>query len=149
MQSTGARVAVAIASLAAIVVLFIVFSGGSEDADPTATDVATTTATEEPANGQAEEPPPEPARPEIPVIRVVGGEPSGGPAELEFRKGERVRFAVVSDVEEEIHVHGYDIYAELVAGERETISFLAEIDGVFEIELHGTGAPLADLRVRP
>ena len=83
------------------------------------------------------------------MIVVKGGEPEGGVAELEFEKDSEVRFTVESDVAEEIHVHGYDVYADLEPDKPTEVAFLAEIDGVFEVELHGTGAVIAELTVKP
>jgi hypothetical protein len=151
MQSTAARVTVAIVSIAVIVVLFVLLSGGDDDSDTTTqAEVTTTTTGTEPTEAPAEDKPkPKPEEPDVPTIEVVGGEPQGGPADLEFTKGDEVRFDVSSDVDEEVHVHGYDVYADLVAGKTATIEFPADIDGVFEVELHGTGALLAELTVRP
>jgi hypothetical protein len=150
MQSTGARIAVAVVSVALNVVLFVVLSGGDDNTESTTPAVATTTTTaEQPAEQDKPEKPEKPAEPEVPTIEVVGGEAKGGPADLEFTKGDEVRFDVSSDVDEEVHVHGYDIYADLVAGKTAEIAFPAEIDGIFEVELHGTGALIAELTVRP
>ncbi|MBA2515687.1 MAG: hypothetical protein H0V26_15390 [Solirubrobacterales bacterium] len=40
----------------------------------------------------------------------------GGQARLTFEKGETARFAISSDVADEIHVHGYDVYKDVPAG---------------------------------
>ena len=151
MQSTAARVTVAVVSIAIVVVLFIVLSGGEDDGgDSTTQAEVTTTTTDEMSGDDKPKPKPEkPVEPEVPTIEVAGGEAKGGPVDLEFSKGEEVRFDVSSDVDEEIHVHGYDIYADLVAGKTQEIEFPAEIDGIFEVELHGTGALIAELTVRP
>ncbi len=46
-------------------------------------------------------------------------------------------------------MHGYDVEAELTAGKPTEVAFPADIDGVFEVELHGTEAPIAELTVNP
>ena len=68
---------------------------------------------------------------------------------LNYKEGETVRFRVVSDVPEEVHIHGYDIKKELEPGKVETVSFKATITGIFEIELEGSGTLLAQLKVVP
>ena len=68
---------------------------------------------------------------------------------LTATKGERVRFRVRSKAADELHVHGYDIRQDLAAGKAVPVSFEADIDGVFEVELEGAGEQVASLRVDP
>jgi hypothetical protein len=100
---------------------------------------------EDARDGPAEKP----AAPRIPTLVVQDGRPRGEVRELRFDKGERVRFRVRSDVAEELHIHGYDRYVDVVPGRTATVSFPASIEGIFEVELHGAGVPLASLRVEP
>jgi hypothetical protein len=85
----------------------------------------------------------------IPTIRVVGGVPEGGPVRIAARSGETLRFAVVSDTADELHVHGYDILRPLEPGERVELEIRADLEGIFEAELHGSGEPVARLVVEP
>lgn len=85
----------------------------------------------------------------VPTIVVRGGEPVGGVAQLEYDAGEEVSFAVRSDVAEEVHVHGYDISERVPAGGTARISFPADIEGIFEVELEELGVPIAELQVNP
>jgi hypothetical protein len=151
MESNAARAAVAIVAIAIVVVLFVVLSGGDDDDGGTTTDVAqTTTTTGKPAgktgSGEKADKPEVSA---VPLITVVDGQPEDGVAELSFDKGEKVLFEVDSDVADEVHVHGYDVEAELAAGKPSTVSFPADIEGVFEVELHGSGTTIAELTVNP
>src|SRR5919107_1926457 len=84
-----------------------------------------------------------------PVGGGGGGEPQGGVKRLTFEKGDRIRFRVVSDVADEVHVHGYDIHADVEAGGRATLSFDATIEGRFEVELEGRGTEIVELEVTP
>lgn len=84
-----------------------------------------------------------------PVIRIKGGQPVGGPAEYEYAKGDRIRFVVVSDVEEEIHLHGYDVSKEVAAGGRVAFDLAADIEGVFEAELERSAVLIAEITVNP
>ncbi|MBW0092510.1 hypothetical protein I4I73_21995 [Pseudonocardia sp. KRD-184] len=61
--------------------------------------------------------------------------------------GEAVELTVTSDVADEVHLHGYDRSALVTAGGSATLSFTADIPGVFEIELEELGEPLARLEV--
>jgi hypothetical protein len=92
--------------------------------------------------------PPQPAA-DLETIEVRDGAPVGGPAELEFDAGEPVRFRIRSDVADEVHVHGYDLTEPLPAGRAVTVSFPAELEGIFEVELHGSGEALAELQINP
>lgn len=85
----------------------------------------------------------------VETIVVREGEPVGGLRQLEFDAGEQVRFTVRSDVADEVHVHGYDVTERLPAGQAAPVSFPAEIEGIFEVELHGSGMQIAELRVNP
>ncbi len=88
-------------------------------------------------------------QPAVTTIIVRNGEPVGGMVELEYDAGERVRFRVSSDKADEVHVHGYDVEEEAPAGRIATLSFPADIEGIFEVELHGSEKQIAELRVNP
>jgi major membrane immunogen (membrane-anchored lipoprotein) len=85
----------------------------------------------------------------VETIVVRDGKPVGGVQQLEYDAGEQVRFAVRSDAADEVHVHGYDVTERLPAGQAVRISFPAEIEGIFEVELHGSEMQIAELRVNP
>jgi hypothetical protein len=70
-------------------------------------------------------------------------------ARIDATQGQRVALRVEADVTDEVHVHGYDLLADLSPGERVTITFWADIPGVFEIELEEAGQLLAQLQVEP
>lgn len=159
MQSRGARALVALGSMALIVVLLVVLSGGDEEAgdEEAATPAAATTTGagnaaaggSDQGSGERPDEPEKPVRPAPERIVVVGGQPEGGVRELDYGKGERIRLVVRSDVDEHVHVHGYDLYEDVAAGGRAKFSFPADIDGIFEIELEDSGVQLAELRVKP
>jgi hypothetical protein len=93
--------------------------------------------------------PSKPAPPPVVQVVVKGGKPVGGIKEIDVNKGDRVRFAVNSDVSDEIHVHGYDFMKDVKAGGSVSFSFPAKIDGEFVIELEGRGEQIAKLVVNP
>ena len=78
---------------------------------------------------------------------MVGGRPEGGPLRVAGHRGDTLRFAVVSDEADELHVHGYDLGADLAPGTPATVEFDATIPGVFEVELHDAGTLLLSLQV--
>jgi hypothetical protein len=95
---------------------------------------------------------PKRAAPPAPVVeRIVvrRGKPVGGVTRLEYKRGERVRFSVRSDVADEVHVHGFDVEKAVPANRPVRFAFPADIEGVFEIELHSGHTKIAELRVRP
>ena len=158
MQSNLTRALVALAAVAVVVVAFVVLKGDEETDDGSANGTVTAEQADtgegsgndsKPAGDGGGGKPEKPAEPAVPEIVVKGGEPEGGVAELEFEKGDEVRFVVRSDAADEIHVHGYDVYADVPAGGKAEVEFPAEIDGIFEVELHDTAAQIAELTVSP
>lgn len=81
-------------------------------------------------------------------IEVSGGAVVGGADRHEVALGDDVTVSVVADVDDEVHLHGYDVLTDLVAGEPAQLSFTADIPGVFELELEGSGLLLARIEVR-
>jgi hypothetical protein len=150
IQSNRSRIAIAAIAVAAVVVLFVVLSGG--DDEPTTTQATSTApADEKPAEtGEpAKEPKPKPEETAT-EIQVEGGQPVGGVEKIETTVDEPVRIVVSSpDTTEEVHVHGYDVVAELSPGKPANLDFDASIEGVFEIELEHAHAQIAELTVEP
>ena len=62
--------------------------------------------------------------------------------------GSQVRLQVTSDVDDELHVHGFDIEEPLEAGRTTMVEFTADQQGVFEVETHETELELLQLAVR-
>jgi plastocyanin len=56
--------------------------------------------------------------------------------QVEVRRGDTVRIVVTSDVDDEVHVHGVEQTATLVAGETATVEFTVDEAGLFEVETH-------------
>jgi hypothetical protein len=83
------------------------------------------------------------------TVRVVNAKPEGGVKKLEFKKGDQVRFTVVSDTADEIHVHGYDLMKDVEKGGSVSFSFKGSIDGRFVVELEGHKQQIAELDVTP
>lgn len=144
MRSNASRVAVGIVAIAVAVVLLIVLKDDSGD-----TNDEQTTSAKEQSRGSVETSKSVPKEPATPTVVVRNGKPAGGVQDLTFNAGEQIRFTVRSDAAAEVHVHGYDVSKEVPAGGAATLSFPAEIEGLFEVELHPSEEQIAELRVNP
>jgi hypothetical protein len=147
MQSNGSRIVALLIAVAVIVALFFIFKGGGDDS--TTTDAATPATTTSTEGGMKSDKVAGLPSPTAPVIDVVDGAPKGGIADLEFEKGDQIVFDVTSDAADEVHVHGYDIEEEVPAGGTAKFDFPADLEGVFEVELHGSETQIAELTVNP
>jgi hypothetical protein len=140
------RLAFLAIALVIAVVAVVVLSGGDDDeqeaADTGAQSTATPTGTAAPDETETPEPTPTP-KPKPPLVTP------GKVTKLRFEQGETVSFRVRSDVADHVHVHGYDLMKDVTPGRTITISFPAEITGIFEIELEDRGEQIAQLRVDP
>jgi hypothetical protein len=140
--------------LVALVALFLVFRPENDDesgADTTTpTTVTAPTLEPLPTNTMTETvtmtTAPEGARL---VVTIRGGEPIDGIVRAEAHKGDPVVVVVRSDVADEVHVHGYDLMADVAPGKPARIVFTANLTGRFEIELEGRGKQIAQLTVLP
>lgn len=61
--------------------------------------------------------------------------------------GAEATVRVVADIADEAHLHGYDLFVDLEPGVPAEIVFVADIPGVFELELEGSGLLLAEIEV--
>jgi hypothetical protein len=155
-RTPAARAGIALAALALVVALFVVLAGSDEDGTGSAAPHPQGAA--EHRSDASAAPPPEdanggqPARRQpatIERIVVRGGKPVGGVRRLEYESGERVRFSVRSNVPDEVHVHGFDLTKDVPANGSVRFAFRADLEGVFDIELHHAGIAIAELRIKP
>jgi hypothetical protein len=77
---------------------------------------------------------------------VTEGKVVSGPRHVQAERGEQIVVTVLSDKDDELHVHGYDLEVKVKAKATSRIGFVADITGVFEVEMH-SGIKLCDLRV--
>jgi heme/copper-type cytochrome/quinol oxidase subunit 2 len=66
---------------------------------------------------------------------------------LEVDKDDEVVITVSSDVSDEVHLHGYDIKADVTPDQPAVIAFTADTPGVFEIELERSRRRVAQIQV--
>lgn len=135
-------------TLAAIVlaaaVLIAVVAGGDDETTSAGTQTATTVRTTATTGRTTTT-----TVPKTTTIVVRDGKPVGGVQRLEFDKGGTIRFAVRSDVVDEIHFHGYDIAKDVIAGGTVRFAVPATIDGRFVVELEQRGTEIAEVDVQP
>ena len=147
MSRTQRFVLLGLAVIVAVLAI-VILPGGDEETknEPVAQTQQEQTQTPESAPTTpaetSERPNPKP-KPKPPLLRA------GAERELEFEKGDTVRFRVRHSAPEEVHVHGYDLTKDLQPGKTETMSFKADIEGIFEIELEHSGTPIGTLKVEP
>ena len=77
------------------------------------------------------------------------GEVVSKPESAQVNQGDSVVISVMSDVDEELHLHGYEKEVEIEAGETGEISLTATISGRFPIELHDSDMEIGSLEVLP
>lgn len=82
------------------------------------------------------------------VIDFFDGQVAG-PGRVEIERGEVVVLLVAADVADEVHLHGYDLRADVSPDQAAMIEFTADIPGIFELELEDGHTLLAELEVRP
>jgi hypothetical protein len=143
----GGKLLIALGAVVLAVVLFFIFRPSDGDEAPSAeTTTAEDTTTDETTTTPA---PPPPAGPQ--EIRV--DIPPGGPIEVQradVTQDERVVLIVRSaGISDHVHVHGYDLFADVAPGKPARITFRASLPGRFDVELEDRGAPILDLRVTP
>jgi hypothetical protein len=73
----------------------------------------------------------------------------GGLVHAKVNEGDRVEIVVDADLEEEIHLHGYDLSDDVAPGSPAQIKFRATIPGRFEVELEGHAQQIAEIEVEP
>jgi FtsP/CotA-like multicopper oxidase with cupredoxin domain len=128
MQSRAARLGLVAAVVVVAIVVFVVLKNNNSD---TSSDTA---------KG-------------VQVLNVdASGNPVGGVKTLTYNKGDQVQLHVnLAAPEDEVHVHGYEI-EKPAEHSPVTFSFRANLDGVFEVEVHRpdkTEGPIAELHVNP
>ena len=144
------RISLIAASLGLILSLFFALRDDGNEQGALATTVATTTIVDEPP--EIEEPPPTTTTAGVGReirIDVVNGQPSSGIVRKAIDRGDSIEVVVRSDVADHIHVHGYDLTADVAPGRPARIAFEATIPGRFEVELEDRGVQIAHLEVRP
>jgi hypothetical protein len=142
-------VALIAAALGLLVSLF--FALRPDDEEPAATTtVARATTTEPEVTTTTAPATTAPAEPKVLKISIsVPGDKAPTVKKFTVEQGRQVELVVDSELADEVHLHGYDLSADVAPGEPATIRFKATAPGLFEAELESRGLPIAELEVRP
>lgn len=70
-----------------------------------------------------------------------------GPSRPRVDLGAEITVRVTADVADEVHVHGYDVFADVAPGAPAEMTLTTDIPGIFEVELESSGLVLFDLQV--
>lgn len=82
-------------------------------------------------------------------IDIRNGKSGSGSPLLKAHEGDEIIVKIVSDRSDELHVHGYDLHADLIPGETTTLAFTATRTGHFGMEMHRSHTELGALEVYP
>jgi hypothetical protein len=72
-----------------------------------------------------------------------------GPDRMKVQEGDIVVVEIVSDTRDELHLHGYNLRAQITPGQPTRLSFSATRTGRFTLELHQAHSELGALEVYP
>ena len=142
---SSARWLVIVASVTVVVVLFVLLQPGGPDNGRTSPSPSS------PSPSPSGSPSPSASpKPQRSIVEVTFRDGSvEGPTEFTLTQGERVRIIVHADVTDEVHLHGYDLHADVTPSEPTRIDFVADAAGVFGCELEGAGTLLFRLEITP
>jgi heme/copper-type cytochrome/quinol oxidase subunit 2 len=129
------RILLIVPAAVAAVALFFVFRTGGDDTNEEAETTPTGTS--------------ERLTSEETVLRITVRGAGPGIMRVTVPKGRRVVVRVSSDRADEVHVHGYDIKADVTPTRTARIAFRARLAGRFEIELEERSLLIAVLTVEP
>jgi hypothetical protein len=159
--SNPARIGLVLAAVVVAVVLFLVLREDDEEAAPqetapteiqetTTEETDTSVGTDTGATTTEEAPTTTEEAPEVArALIVVGPDGPSGVQRIPVGLDQRVEITVRSQIADHVHVHGYDLLADVAPGRPATIRFRATVPGRFEIELEDLGEEIAQLRVSP
>jgi FtsP/CotA-like multicopper oxidase with cupredoxin domain len=79
---------------------------------------------------------------------VTGDKVETASRRVRIDRGQKVRIRVQADRAEEVHLHGYDLSADVAPGRPAVIDFTADAPGVFEVELEQAHLRLFELQIQ-
>jgi hypothetical protein len=156
----GARWIYVVVGAALLAGLFFVLRPGDDEPASGTSPAPTASPTESPTDDATTQgPQPSPTGPDAVEVEIeveeeriqlqVEGQRQPVPGRVEVNQGERVSIKLEADSAQEVHVHGYDLFVNVLEGGERTIQFPASAPGVFEAELEDTHELIFELEVRP
>ena len=86
----------------------------------------------------------------VPIeLTVQGGKVAGGARNFRIKRDDPVVIVLRSDRADELHVHGYNLHADVAPNQPATLKFVAGRTGRFSMELHKSGVELGFLEIYP
>jgi hypothetical protein len=147
------QVAFVVVALVVVVGLWIFFKpqrpGLPAQDGAKAAGVAASPATGVPAAATGQAPGGPSVRDDVFELTIKGGKLSSGPEVFQVHQGERVTLNIRSDSRDELHLHGYDLHAQISPDQPASLQFTADRTGRFGLELHKAHAELGALEVYP
>ncbi len=67
---------------------------------------------------------------------------------IDVRKGQEIELRITSDRADQLHIHGFDTTLQIVAGQPQTHTFVADRTGRYEIETHSPTLTVVILQIR-
>lgn len=149
-MSKGARIGIIIGLVVVLAALFVVLkpSGDDEASAPEAVQTEVPIAEAETSSDGGTDGMDHGSGDHMHTITVTDGEVKGD-RQISVPVDTELMLEVKADVDEEIHVHGYDITAEVSGGSPAEITFVADTPGTFEVEFEGSGLLLTEIEVTP
>lgn len=148
-NDTAAVVAIRLLVAGLALVVVVGCSSGedsSSEGDTSSTDVPSTSS----SVSQTASETPQPTKADVVEVRIVvrNGKVRPPLHRAKIAKGKTVRLTVTADVRDEVHVHGYDVSKSVRPGRPAILEFVADEQGLFEVELEQAGLPLVQLQVQ-
>lgn len=145
------KVALIAACLGLLVSLFLALRpDGGDDAARTTEPATTAVETAAPATTESHSATAAPPADETVKIRIaVPSDTVPTVRRFSVRRGRDVEIVVRTELTDHVHLHGYDLVADVAPGRPGRIAFAADAAGIFELELEERGLPIAELEVRP
>lgn len=137
----------------ALLALAIALTGACGDSEETASTTTTTVAgAPVPSTTDTTDavPPSTTTAPGLRTIEVTyaGGQVTGGVRTESVPLGETFVIRATSDIADEVHLHAYDVVADVAPGQTAELRVTATIPGRFEVELEKKGQQLLTIEVR-
>ena len=82
-------------------------------------------------------------------LEIKDGRLASGKSVIQVHRGEQVVLRFKSNTADELHLHGYDLYARISPQETAVLEFSANRTGRFTMELHQAQSELGALEVYP
>lgn len=135
---SASRTGGGLAVLITLTVVAAACSGENHEGHPTTSPPVTASPSTSPSTSPTSSASPTTTSNEVVIeVQVANGRVTPSPdRRVNLVQGQPVRIVVTSDVADQVHVHGYDLEAEVGAGESVTLDFVADQTGQFEVELH-------------